>query len=692
DPGSIPEHPVRPIIFQTIATGIKLYDCRGTFVHNNTVTDRTTGIRLEQSEGNTIKWNNITENTEYGMYLSGSQTNLIHHNSFNDNTIQAWDDDNNAWNFPYPDGGNYWSDWTTPDNKQGPEQDIAGSDGIVDVPRQIDGNGNQDRYPLTTEPTGGGEGPPEPYRVKNVDTGKTYMQIKAAIRDSTTLDGHTLLVMEGAFYWNVLVDKQLEIVSKYGKEYTAIDAGHAWSALTIAADYVRISGFTTRYSGSDQDDAGIKLDNVQLCEVENNTLWRNHNGIKSMDSSLNEIYHNNFIENTIHASDDGSNTWNMTYSSGGNYWDDHKYPDNYNGINQDLCGADGIVDKPYNGLNPRNIPDGDNKDNYAWTSADGWWIAPVPLGPVHNIDTDKYYSYIKVAVADPETVDGHRITVASGTYKEKITINKALTLTGSPWNTFIIGSVGDYIVTINSDWVNMSYFRVMDSGWYNTGIYLNNVQHCNIQNNNISNNFNGIEATGSNNNIITNNYLYMNSGSALRFNTDSDNNKIENNTVGTGGPGIWIIESSYNNIANNTITNVSTGIDLYGVDIYSNYNTVRDNNVSFNSQCGIHLDYACYNILTGNDLYSNEGRGLAVYSASHLNEIYHNNFIYNDYQAWDYISNNYWEKAMPIGGNYWSDYAGTDENEDGIGDTPYAIPGYVNYDDLPWMTMNGWQT
>jgi hypothetical protein len=48
----------------------------------------------------------------------------------------------------YPGGGNYWSNWTSPDSKSGPLQNLPGSDGIVDNPLPIAG-ALEDPYPLT---------------------------------------------------------------------------------------------------------------------------------------------------------------------------------------------------------------------------------------------------------------------------------------------------------------------------------------------------------------------------------------------------------------------------------------------------------------------------------------------------------------------------------------------------------------
>ena len=140
-------------------------------IKGNEILGNRYGIQLfARCCNNTIVGNNITNNHIGINLLEFAGNNTIYHNNFNNNAIQANDGvdpalyGTNSWNNGYPSGGNYWSDYEEKykgeygedpkDEKNGPNQDQPGSDGIWDKPyKWIDGKaGAKDNYPLMGEP------------------------------------------------------------------------------------------------------------------------------------------------------------------------------------------------------------------------------------------------------------------------------------------------------------------------------------------------------------------------------------------------------------------------------------------------------------------------------------------------------------------------------------------------------------
>jgi parallel beta-helix repeat protein len=107
---------------------------------NNVLNNDQTGIRLQASNKNTMT-GNIVQNNDKGIYLLSSSDNIIHYNSFITNVLQAYDNGVNFWNQSYPFGGNYWDNWTSPDDN---------TDGFVDNPFVISGGSNKDYWPFAS--------------------------------------------------------------------------------------------------------------------------------------------------------------------------------------------------------------------------------------------------------------------------------------------------------------------------------------------------------------------------------------------------------------------------------------------------------------------------------------------------------------------------------------------------------------
>ncbi|MEM4455443.1 MAG: NosD domain-containing protein [Thermofilaceae archaeon] len=162
---------------------------------------------------------------------------------------------------------------------------------------------------------------------------------------------------------------------------------------------------------------------------------------------------------------------------------------------------------------------------------------------------------------------------------------------------------------------------------------------------------------------------------ANRRNVIVRNLKVENFEIG-----IHVIESSNITITGNTIRNN----DIVGIRLdNSSGNTITGNTIAGNNQGGIYLDNSSGNTITGNIL-SNNNVGIYLDNSSG-NRVFLNNFsnysqVYSEYYYYSVYSVNVWDDGSR--GNFWSDYKGSDVNNDGVGDTPYTIDE-MNVDRYP---------
>ncbi len=84
--------------------------------------------------------------------------------------------------------------------------------------------------------------------------------------------------------------------------------------------------------------------------ITKNSIVNNGFGLKLDSTDYNLIYHNNVHWNSVLAGEDYiepyTTNWDNGYPSGGNYWSDYTGQDEFNGVNQDIPGSDGIGDEP----------------------------------------------------------------------------------------------------------------------------------------------------------------------------------------------------------------------------------------------------------------------------------------------------------------------------------------------------------
>ncbi len=284
---------------------------------------------------------------------------------------------------------------------------------------------------------------------------------------------------------------------------------------------------------------------------------------------------------------------------------------------------------------------------------------------------DKSNNYDSIQDAIDNADSGDIIEISEGSYEENILIDKKLTIRGTDKeNTILYGKGIGNIVEITKDNVTIQDLTIKNSTLSDfkinhtfTGIYiksdLTKVLDCNIMNCTI-----GIIIKNSTGNIIKNSVISNNNGGIDLFNVK--NTKLE-----------------YSEISSNKI--------LGGISIRKNEETTVNNcNISFNENNGISLAQSSDNMIYKNIIKNNFNIGLSiVYDVEGIccrnNMIYQNNFIDNQVlNAKDNCGDNFWDKDMI--GNYWDDYTGVDEDNNGIGDSSYMILGGTDsYDRYPLM-------
>jgi len=468
----------------------------------------------------------------------------------------------------------------------------------------------------------------------------------------------------------------------------------------------------------------------------------------------NHIYGNNFIQNYDEDNENARDNYNInTFPDEMNYWDNGgelggtpEFGNYWDDIDARLiCGGDPPNSSQYEIPHEYYTP-WDDKPRGPATICSSWTDERRELFPNPNVIYAMIYSgfapnplpwYITTTIQEAinRATPGGTIYVKYAQdpiphSEPTIIVNKSVRIIGVSKNgvkPIIRNSGGGPVFNVT----NMSFDSNFDFYKFDTTIYFDSLDISNSDSGiYVSNTYNtnetGQEEHPPGNNVwinISNCKIHDNiNGISLH---ESYVNITNCDIIDNEAAGINLSDSSYNNIVGCRINSggsgggpqASTTMDGIVITDNSNDNEIRECNILYKRN-GIHIIDSGNNDIdwctiksNGNGTYiegdsdNNDIRncdieyntyGIYITGATAINNvIHHNDFYYNTNNANSDSSPNTWDDDYPSGGNYWDDYTGIDDdgNWDGIGSTPYDIPGSGNNQDryplrAPWISLD----
>lgn len=293
---------------KTLICILRLQDSKNCTVINNTFTNITTSsgtiyLRGTTTTNNTISGNTFNTSGNSFYFRDVSDGNYIFLNTnvsgvtlYNGNTppITYWNATapvtytyKGVEHTGYP--GNFWSNYTGED---------ANADGIIDTPYVLPDGLGTDYAPLAGVWEDGAIAAPEPKTwYVDDDGGADFTTIQAAVDAASS--GETIVVKDGTYTENVLVDKPLVIRTENGPENVTVTAAAPEKPVfDVDADSATVEGFAVR-GPTNEHIAGIEIVGFDNCIVRKNDCAGCYNGVHLGGTAANNTVEENYChENT----------------------------------------------------------------------------------------------------------------------------------------------------------------------------------------------------------------------------------------------------------------------------------------------------------------------------------------------------------------------------------------------------------
>ncbi len=679
-------------------TGLFFYNVTNGRAEGNVITNSSYGIRLnEYSSNNTIIENEVSYNTDYGIFLYRSSGNTLIHNHVFNNTRGIY--------VLHHSHQNKVSDNLIEYNIQN------------GIHTQLSSNNTFSNNNISSNENGG---------IYLSNSGYTYIS-NNEVSSNSRRGIYVLNSVHMVLFENIMVNNGISI---FGGSLVHWDTHtiptnntvngkpvHYWKDTTGGTVpsgagqviLVNCTGIVVENQEVNDTDTGITLGFSNENILSNNTVYMNSYGISLSESVNNTLYNNHIHHNSrgiyVYYSDDNELEHNTIH--------DNDYGFHIHSSTNSTLDSNSITDNDF-----------------------GIYL-------FRSIDT----------TLDNNEMIGHGIFIGGDMieYWNTHSIDTSNTVNGKPvryWKDGRSGTVppdAGQVILANCDDVSVREQNI--SGDY-AGILLGFSNSNTIINNTASNNTHGIYLHYSHENIISLNMLSDNTRGI--YLSDSKETVLSDNEMHNNTYGIYMLNSDKNNASGNTLRNNTQGIYIYhsasitlhnnemvndGIMIRGNLfrywdthdinasNTVNGKPVHYwknktggtvpsgagqvilancmnviierqllnGGAAGIQLGYSVENTIYNNTVRNNQ-YGIYLYASSD-NMIYHNNLIDNENQAYE-EGVNQWDDDYPSGGNYWSDYKerypdASEINDSGIWDTAYVISGVGNSDRYPLMYPKG---